>query len=337
MFRFASIVAIVGFMTLGVYGGAMLLFPSFVPALAGFGAVSSVPSTINHQGFVTVSGKRFTGSGSFKFAIVDPDTGNNVWTNDGSKVDPPTQTGEPDSGVTLTVNDGVYSVVLGTSPMTAISPSLFSDGNLVLRVWFNDGTHDWRQISPDQKLSSTPYAMTAEYGVPVGTIIATALSNTPVGWLLCNGASVAKTDYPALFAGIGYTYGGSGNNFNLPDLRGRVITALDNMGGTDAGRLDVVNTLGGSGGEQAHALIISEMPTHNHGVNDSGHLHDMVINHTCSSSDCSGPNGWMWHDGGTGQKYTATATTGISIQNTGSGANHNNMQPYILLNYIIKY
>jgi len=180
MFRFASAVAIVGLMALGVYGGAMLLFPALTPALAGLGVASSVPAQINHQGVVLVEGHRFAGNGQFKFAIVDPDTGNNVWTNDGSNAAPPNQTGEPAAAVPLAVTNGVYSVALGAAPMAVIAPSIFADGNLVLRVWFNDGTHNWKQLSPDQPLASVPYAFCAE-SVSPGSIGSTELAAAAVG------------------------------------------------------------------------------------------------------------------------------------------------------------
>ncbi len=62
--------------------------------------------------------------------------------------------------------------------------------------------------------------------IPAGTINLYGGSSAPSDWLLCNGSSVSKNTYPALFSAIGYTYGGSGNNFNLPDLRGRTAVGL---------------------------------------------------------------------------------------------------------------
>ncbi|MGJ3244926.1 MAG: tail fiber protein [Elainellaceae cyanobacterium] len=89
------------------------------------------------------------------------------------------------------------------------------------------------------------------------------------GWLLCDGASYSTTLYPALFAAIGYTYGGSGNSFNVPDLRGRVPVGV----GQGAGLTD--RQLGQSGGEEAHKLTVAEMPQHGHGVSDAGHTHSL--------------------------------------------------------------
>lgn len=92
-------------------------------------------------------------------------------------------------------------------------------------------------------------------GAQFGDIKATASTTTPAGWLLCAGQAISRTTYAELFAAVGTTYGaGDGSTtFNVPDLRGRTIAGLDNMNGTDAGRLDWANTLGTAGGQQVNA------------------------------------------------------------------------------------
>ena len=69
--------------------------------------------------------------------------------------------------------------------------------------------------------------------VPVGGVIAWAHPTIPAGWLECNGQSLAVLDYPKLASTIGYAYGGSGLNFNLPDYRGEFLRGLDNGAGRD--------------------------------------------------------------------------------------------------------
>jgi microcystin-dependent protein len=94
-------------------------------------------------------------------------------------------------------------------------------------------------------------------------------SAAPVGWLMCDGQSFATVSYPALFSVIGYTYGGSGAVFNVPDARGRAaIGAGAGPGLTNRG-------LGAKGGEEAHVLSVSELAVHNHGINDPGHSHSV--------------------------------------------------------------
>lgn len=94
--------------------------------------------------------------------------------------------------------------------------------------------------------------------LPAGAVIPYAGSAAPAGWLLCGGQAVSRSDYAALFAIIGTTYGaGNGSTtFNLPDLRGRVVAGEDDMGGTAANRLTSGNsgitgtTLGAAGGDE---------------------------------------------------------------------------------------
>jgi phage-related tail fiber protein len=69
-----------------------------------------------------------------------------------------------------------------------------------------------------------------------GTVMFFAASTAPSGWIKCNGASLSTTIYAALFAATGYTFGGSGASFNVPDLRGEFIRGWDDARGIDTGR-----------------------------------------------------------------------------------------------------
>lgn len=152
---------------------------------------------------------------------------------------------------------------------------------------------------------------------PVGTVLTTAVSTAPVGWLLCYGQAISRTSYATLFNAIGTAFGaGDGTStFNVPDLRGRVVAGKDDMGGASAGRLSSTvasTTLGGSGGAAMHALSGAEIPNHSHGLN---------IIMAAGGGDINVVNG----GGG------STNTGGY-----GSNGAHNNTQPTIILNYIIK-
>lgn len=98
----------------------------------------------------------------------------------------------------------------------------------------------------------------------------------PNGWLIEDGTAISRTTYAALFEHFGVTFGaGNGSTtFNLPDSRGRVLVALDNQGGSDAGRLAAANALGGTGGEELHTQTAAEIANHAHTTPAHFHVAD---------------------------------------------------------------
>ena len=152
--------------------------------------------------------------------------------------------------------------------------------------------------------------------LPVGTIIPYAGTTIPSNYMLCEGQALSRIEYDILFSAIGTTYGvGDGTTtFNLPNLKGRVITGLDH---TDTS----FDTLGEAGGEKTHTLTVEEMPTHYHGIRD-----------TIDMSTAAGQNRSVVVGGG---ETWNTGDPALS-NNTGDNQPHNNLQPYIVLNYIIK-
>ena len=152
--------------------------------------------------------------------------------------------------------------------------------------------------------------------MPTGTVLSYAASTAPTGYLVCAGQSVTVADYGDLHGVIGYTYGGSGASFNLPDLRGRVIAGLDNMGGTAAGNLTGRTTLGDPFGAETHTLLVDEMPSHSHGYGYSTEVDS--------------------NSGGDTHLSTSADNSLKTTSATGGGAAHNNVQPTMTLNYIIK-
>lgn len=176
-------------------------------------------------------------------------------------------------------------------------------------------------------------------GVPAGVLLPYAGASSPTGWLLCYGQAVSRTTYAALFASIGTTFGtGDGSTtFNLPDMRGRVAAGKDNMGGAAASRLTAAGsavdgaTLGAVGGAESHTLTSAQMPTHSHGVNDPGHTHLFALGGGAGGGGFAGG-----FSTGAGNEATYGAGTGITLANAGSGGAHNNTQPTIVLNHIIK-
>lgn len=233
-----------------------------------------------------------------------------------------------------------------------------------------------------QRADGTP--LTTPISIPTGTVLQTAVTAAPAGFLLCYGQAVSRTTYADLFSAIGTGYGaGDGSTtFNVPDLRGRVVAGKDDMGGSAASRLAVTisgtttngstsvtglsstaalavgmkvigtgipagatiaaitsgsaltlsanatasgtvslrfgvvdgATLGAAGGSQAHTLITAQMPAHTHSV------------HGQSNVGVAGTPVSQFPSAGNNQ------LTG----STGGDQAHPNVQPTIVLNFIIK-
>ena len=157
---------------------------------------------------------------------------------------------------------------------------------------------------------------------PTGAVVPYAgMVMTDPEWLICSGQSLLRADYPELYTTIGNTYGSaSSKTFNLPDMRGVVPAGKDNMNGTtprgmisNHGNFSGTD-LGDTGGKEDHKLTISEIPEHTHSI---------------SSGFGKKTNSF---DSGTHVASDASGNTGTA----GGGFEHNNLQPTIILNYIIK-
>lgn len=150
--------------------------------------------------------------------------------------------------------------------------------------------------------------------VPVGAICSYSGDEIPNDYLLCDGSSLLRSTYPDLFSVIGTKYGSIDDlHFNLPDLRNRV--------GVGKSSSSPFNILGNTGGETSHKLTIAEMPSHEHALN--------------TNINCTGfgnGNSLVRGAGGT----TEWKDNESYIKSSGGGTAHNNMQPYLIVNYIIK-
>jgi microcystin-dependent protein len=128
----------------------------------------------------------------------------------------------------------------------------------------------------------------------------------PTGWIFCRGQALSKTFYPELYAVVGSIYAPeSGGNFYAPNLAAKMPIGA---GGTYA--------LGSTGGEATHTLTVNEMPSHTHA-------------YSTNSATAQFTTG-----GGTGMDIRQTNNATSSP--TGGGAAHNNLPPYLAINFIIK-
>lgn len=155
--------------------------------------------------------------------------------------------------------------------------------------------------------------------VPAGAVMPYAGASAPTGWILCYGQAVSRSTYATLFTAISTTYGvGDGSTtFNLPDLRGRVAAGKDDMGGASANRLTNQSgglngdTLGATGGSETHQLTEAELPSFTQ--------RDPAVTVNPAFGD-SAPS----------------AVAANSNTTVGSDTPHNNVQPTLILNYIIR-
>ncbi len=138
---------------------------------------ASVPGILHFQGRVTTNGIPFNGTGHFKFALLATNSGPvTLWSHDGSSVGG----GEPTSAVPLPVARGLYAVGLGDTSVPGvtqtISPAVFTNNSVWLRVWFDDGVHGSELLLPDERIGSVAYALVAST-VPDGSISTTQLAS----------------------------------------------------------------------------------------------------------------------------------------------------------------
>ncbi|RMF80915.1 MAG: phage tail protein [Chloroflexi bacterium] len=145
----------------------------------------------------------------------------------------------------------------------------------------------------------------------------------PRGWALCDGQILPINQNQSLYSLLGTTYGGDGRtSFALPDLRGRTPIHVGQSNG------GAFHQLGSKGGEETHTLTAAEMPAHDHqlqGTDTVAAQSDDPTNHLLASS--SQP--------AYGQFTTAVAMDPASVANAGGGQAHDNMQPYLVVNFVI--
>jgi len=242
----------------------------------------------------------------------------------------------------------------------------------------------------DSSMSAWRATGTSVPTVPSGVVSQYMGTTAPSGYLMCNGQSVLVADYPALYAVIGYNYGGSGANFSLPDMQGRVP-----VGKASSGTFNVSLTSAAIGGAESVTLTAAQsgIPTHQHAntlsngtVASSTHRHDfgfvlfdknwspageaagmgsaanaaagayrystgvyqgsssigsftINVNSNVNSGTFTSQSTGRYRTTGDTDTPSSTTTVGITnVDNVSANASqaHTNLQPYIVVNYIIK-
>lgn len=218
-------------------------------------------------------------------------------------------------------------------------------------------------ISANNFYASGNYYLDSYILIPAGTITMSAAINEPTGWFHCDGRVLDAQIYVDLFTAIQYTYtdiSGGPTVFQIPDLRGR--TAIGSYQASDAMYGLTQRTIGTRAGEETHTLDSTEIPSHTHtgttdtigahthGITDPGHTHTQTTINDDFNQSGGNPPGFA-ADGAGSRTWSNinSSTTGISVNSggshnhtfttnsTGGGQAHNNMQPYLVVRYLIKY
>lgn len=197
-------------------------------------------------------------------------------------------------------HDGSNSTAIAIADLSDVTITTLENGQVLA---YDSGDEVFKNVAPV---------------IPIGMTLPWITSTAPDGFLLCDGSAVSRTTYAALFALAGETFGaGDGvSTFNVPDLRGRGVVGVDNMGGTSADRLTGAwaDTLGGADGDEEHTLLVAEMPAHTHSfiIKGGSSFLGGIIDTVGSTSDS------------------------FDTDSAGGDGAHNNVQPSIAMYWVIK-
>ena len=245
-----------------------------------------------------------------------------------------------DNVTTAKILDGnVTTAKLAANAVTAakITAATITDtelaSNAVTTAKILDANVTAAKLAADVALLLTPAGLVAPY----------AGSSAPAGYLLCDGTAVSRTTYATLFAVVSTTYGaGDGSTtFNIPDLKGRVIAGKEATATRLTAGLSAITstTLGATGGSEA--LHYHSTPNHTHDIIGSGNsgVYPGTFRRG-NSPDYNDPTGGGGSSTGwAGNDWTDPTTPAITVSasnaNMGAGGSQN-VQPTIILNYIIK-
>jgi len=246
------------------------------------------------------------------------------------------------SGATVTLNvDGLGAKPLRAQPSIDLPTGVLIQGTPYVATYNNsDG------VFYLQGFYGNPY------NIPIGGLMPYLGSSAPnSSFVLPFGQTVNRTTYATLFSLISTTFGpGDGSTtFGLPDLRGRGIMGLDNMGGSAASRITVAGgnfdgtVLGGTGGAQNHTLSSAEMPSHTHTFTGDAmgtHSHGPGGSFTHFMVEAGGgqfgASGGAFGEGGTTTGAASAGTPTGTNANTGGGGAHTILNPCMVMPFILR-
>jgi microcystin-dependent protein len=243
------------------------------------------------------------------------------------------------NGAPVTFNvDGLGAKPLRSAPGVELGAGVIVQGTPYVAV-YNNLAAEWYLRG---------FFGATDYSIPVGAGLPYFGASAPNSkFVFPFGQAISRVTYASCFALLGTTYGaGDGSTtFNLPDLRGRALFGKDDMGGSAAGRITSGGsgiagaTLGAAGGEQAHTLTTSEIPSHTHAnaLSDPGHTHSVSgttsgisNNHTHAYSGTTATDGAHNHTldlstntlGGNAMAPTSGSASPTTSETTGSAGSH---------------
>ena len=185
---------------------------------------AQVPQLVNYQGRVAVGTTNFNGSGQFKFAFVNANGSVTYWRNsaDAAPVD-----GVSDAAVALTVTNGLYSVLLGDTSianMLVIPANVWTNADVRLRIWFNDGTNGFQLLSPDQRLAPNGY-------LPDGSVSSAAIASGAITSAKIAAGAVTGTQLAANAVQLSNITNGAVDNTKLTNSTVTVTAGAGLVGG----------------------------------------------------------------------------------------------------------
>ena len=238
------------------------------------------------------------------------------------------------NGATVTLSvDGSAAKPLRSAPGVELLAGFIVQGTPYVALFASSNGGEW--------ILANNYGNVSGFNVPIGGLMPYLGSTAPnSSFVLPFGQAISRTGFAALFAIASTTFGsGDGSTtFNVPDLRGRAVFGLDNMGGTAASRITSAGgnfngtTRGATGGSQNHTLTTAEAPSGLMSLNDPGHAHSYNVPAPGQTS-----GGGLGNAGSvTAGETTGSSSTGISLNDNGGNAAHTIMPPAMTIPYILR-